>query len=192
MVQFEELPDGWQELDYETGPKRGSEPYTEEFEATWASDDESVLVHANHSVDADGRVTYPVIVEQHISGGGYKTEVQSHAKVGDDRRDAEALAVRFMEEVDAGLHKLRVLGVQDPTASESFENDFIQFFTISDSELPGSMTGDQLIDVINSEEYGSDIDELPDEISRELADEQMIQVDIFPRHTDEVTEIDNE
>jgi hypothetical protein len=181
MVQFEQLPDSWKELGYDTGPSRGSGPYTEEFEATWASEDEQVLIHSHHSVDSDGTVTYPVVVEQHLAGDGFKTEIQSHAKIGDDRREAESLAVQFMEEVDQGLHKLRVLGVQEPD-----QNDFIQFFTLSDSELPGDMTGEQLIHVINSDEYGSDIDDLPDEISRELANDEMIQVDVFPRHKDKV------
>jgi hypothetical protein len=48
------------------------------------------------------------------------------------------------------------------------------------------MTGEQLIEVINSDEYGSDSDDLPDEISRELANDEMIQVDVFPRHKDKV------
>lgn len=187
MVQFEQLPDGWKELGYETGPNRGNGRYTEEFEATWASEDDKILVHSHHSVDSDGRVTFPVLVEQHISGNGFKTEIQSHAKIGEDRREAEEFAVAFMDEVDSGLHKLRVMAVQEPE-----QNEFIQFFTISDSEVPGEMTGDQLVDVINSDDYESEIDDLPDEISRELASDEMIQVDVFPRHKDEVTKTESD
>jgi len=188
MVQFEQLPSNWQELGYDTGPRRGSGPYTEEFEATWASEDDQILIHAHHSVDSSGRVTYPVMVEQHIAGDGFKTEIQSHADIADDRKGAEEYAVDFMNDVNAGKHRLRVLGVQEPD-----ENPFIQFFTISDSELPGELTGDQLIEVVKGDEYGSDIDDLPSEITRELADDQMIQVDVFPRHKDEVTKTeDNE
>lgn len=186
MGQFTELPDGWQEVEYETGPKRGDDPYTEELDATWASNDEEILIHAEQSVDADGRVTYPVVVEQHLRGDGYATEIQSHARVGRDRRDAESLAVEFMEDVNAGLHKLRVLGVQEPA-----QNSFIQFFTISDSEIPGEMTADQLIEVVNAaDDYGNAIDALPDEITREQAEDAMVQVDVYPRHENEVEKID--
>lgn len=185
MVQFTELPDGWREIEYDTGPKRGDAPYTEELEAMWVSEDDKIRMTCRHSVDADGQVTYPVMVEQHVAGNGYKTTIQSHGRVADDRQDAEKKAVEFMEQVNDGEHTLRVLGVEMPD-----EMDFVQFYTLSDSELPEGMTADQLIDAIESNEDGNDIDDLPDEITREFAKEEMVQIDVFPRHESEVEETD--
>jgi len=186
MGQFTELPDGWTELKYDTGPKRGDGPYTEEFEATWASEDDEIVVLSRHSVDADGTVTYPITVEQRIEKDGLGAEIQTHARVAEDRQNAEKLAVKFMEEVNSGQHKLRVMGVEVPD-----EMDFIQFYTISDSEIPGEMTAEQLIDLIDSEQEPNDISDLPDEVSREVAEDQMIQVDVFPRHKSEVEGFDD-
>jgi hypothetical protein len=153
----------------------------EELEAMWVPADAEIRVSCRHSVDADGQVTYPIMVEQHVEYDGLGAVFQTHARVADNRKEAEAIAVEFMEEVNNGKHTLRVLGVQVPD-----DMDFVQFFTISDSELPGELTGDQLIEVIDSNEYENDIDDLPDEISRELAGDEMIQVDVFPRHKSEV------
>ena len=174
-MQFETLPDGWNELEYETGPQYDG-PYTEELTAKWASDDDHIIIYAEQSVDMDGTITYPVIIEQHIEYDGFQTAIQSHARIGSDRREAESYATEFMQEVNDGEHTLRVLGIDVPE-----DNDFIQFFTMSDSELPGSMTGDQLIELIGTEQYENEIDDLPDEVSRELAAEELIQVDVFPR-----------
>lgn len=113
-MQYESLPDGWYEVEYETGPKRGDGPYTQELDAVWASRDDEILLFATQSVSATGEVSYPVSVEQHISKDGLTTEIQSHTKVAEDLQDAEALAVAFMQEVNAGQHKLRVLDVTVP------------------------------------------------------------------------------
>lgn len=181
MVQYQELPDGWRETEYSMGPSRASGPYKEELEAMWVPEDVQIRVSCRHSVDADGKVTYPIMVEQHVEYDGLSAVFQTHSRVADNRKEAEEMAVEFMKEVNDGKHTLRVLGVQVPD-----DMDFVQFFTISDSELPGELTGDQLIEVIDSDEYGNDIDDLPDEISRELAGDEMIQVDVFPRHKSEV------
>lgn len=180
MVQFTELPDGWSEFEYETGPRRGDGPYTEELAATWASKDETIMVRAQHTVDANGVVTYPVMVEQQVSEDGLSTILQTHARTAEDRRGAEELAAEFMSEVNEGEHKLRVLGVQVPD-----RNDFVQFFTISDSQLPGEMTAEQLVEVVGSDDPDG-IHNLPDEVTDEMDDEQMIQVDVFPRHKSDV------
>lgn len=187
MVQFTELPDGWSEVEYDVGPQRGDNPYTEELDAMWVSEDDEIRVSCKQSVDANGEVSYPLMVDQHVSGDGYKTTIQSHGRVASDRKDAEQKAVAFMAEVNSGEHKLRVLGVDMPD-----EMDFVQFYTLSDSELPEGMTADQLIDVIDSGDEANDIDDLPDEITREFAKEEMVQVDVFPRHKSEVEQTDEQ
>jgi len=180
-MEFTELPDRWHEMEYETGPSRGDGPYLEELTATWVSEDEHIIVQATQSVDANGTVTYPVTVEQHVEEDGLATKVQTHARIAEDRKGCEELAVEFMSEVNEGQHKLRVLGVQVPE-----QNDFVQFYTISDSQVPGDMTASQLIGSVRSDKYEDDIDELPEEIEREMADDEMIQVDVFPRHKSDV------
>lgn len=186
-MQFESLPDGWYEVEYETGPKRGDGPYSQELDAVWAAADDEILLFATQSVSATGEVSYPINVEQHISKNGLSTEIQSHTQVADDVRDAEQLAFAFMEEVNAGLHKLRVMDVTVPD-----EMDFVQFYTISDSELPEGMTGDQIIEIVENTDGRNEISGLPDKIDEQVADEQFIQVDVFPKHYTEVDGLDND
>ena len=177
-MQFADVPDGWNERGYETGPQRGDGPYTNEFEGTWVDDDDQMVIHAHHSTDSRGDVTYPIFVEQQIGSDeyGFTTIVNSHSRLADDLKECEEAVVEFMEEEQNGKHRLHTLDVVEPE-----ENDFIQFFCLSDSELPEGMTGEQLVEVLDADtETG--INDLPDHISRELASDEMIQVDIFPRH----------
>lgn len=184
MAEFVTIPENWEEIEYDIGPSRGDGPHMEQFEAMWVSTDDEIRVSSRHSVDANGAVTYPIMVEQRLQKDGLRSVFQTHARVADDRQEAEQMAVSFMETVDAGQHRLRILAVDQPD-----DSDFVQFYTISDSELPGSMTGEQIVDIIDSEDSANDIGDLPDDVTRELAEDEMIQVDIFPRHEDEVHEV---
>lgn len=185
MPQYVDLPDGWKESNYETGPKRGDEPYTEELDAMWLSPDEACVVDATESVDVNGVVSYPVTVVQHLVGERYAIDIQTHARLADDRKEAEQIAVEFMTAVNNGQHQYRLLGVHEPE-----DSDFLQFFTISDSELPGKMEARQLIDLLERVENDeNNIDGLPDDVPDDLPD---VQVDIFPRHREEVRVIDGD
>lgn len=174
-MDFHDLPDGWEERGFETGPQRGDGPYTEEFEATWVDEDDEMVIHAHHSVDSRGEVTYPIFAEQHIGNDEYETVVQTHNRLAEDRTECEEAVVEFMKESNAGKHRLRTMGVEVPE-----ENDFVQFYCISDSELPEGMDGEQLIDVLDTD-TDSEIDDLPDHVTRELASDEMVQIDVYPR-----------
>lgn len=185
MVQFTELPENWKEAQYETGPSRGNGPYMEELDAMWVSEDDHIRVSSRHSIDENGDVKYPIIIEQHVEENGLSTIIQTHARIGDDRQDAEKQAVDFMKQVNDGEHKLRVLAADVPD-----EMNFVQFYTISDSQLPGEITAEQLVDVIKDAGDGNEISGLPEEITRDVAEDEMVQIDVFPRHIEDVDGIE--
>lgn len=180
-MQFESMPDGWTEITYEVGPSRGDQPYTEELNATWVSEDEHLYIRTKASVDSTDGVTYPIRVEQELSVEHLSTFVQTDATVGSDRRNAEELVVEFMESIDRSDYDIRAIGASGPN-----ENGFIEFFTIYNSELPGDMTALQLIETIEQDSSPEQIDGLPDDIEPSLADEELIQIDVFPRYKDTV------
>lgn len=189
-MNFETIPsDNWTEIEYETGPKRADGPFTEEFEGKWASNDKHIIIQSRHTVSSDGKVSYPVMVVQEIGDDELSTRITTHARIADDRKGVEEIVVEFMKDVDDGKHEVRTLGVEVPD-----DNDFVQFYTISNSEVPGDMTADEFVDIIESgkDEYGNDIGDLSDSIDRETAEDHMIQVDIFPRLKEEVDGFDDE
>lgn len=188
MTEFIDLPDGWDEVIYEVGPSRGTGPYVEEFDAVWASEDEEILVLCRHTVDPDGTVTYPMTVEQMVEAGGYRTEIQTHSRIADNRKEAEELAVDFMDEVADGEHRYHVMDIDEVP-----EKSVVRFFTICDSSVPGDVTADEVIEIVTNDEFEDvDEDEVPDEIYDEVDPEQMIQVDIFPRHMDQIETVDEQ
>lgn len=181
-MQFESVPDGWAEIEYDVGPSRSSAPYTEELSAMWTSNDDHIAIRCRSSVNATGDVSYPIRVQQVLEVETLSTMVQTDATVASDRQDAESKATEFMAEIDRSKYDLRAIAAVGPD-----ENNFIQFFAIYNSELPGEMTGDQLVELIDSgDASGNQIADLPDEIGSELADSEMIQIEVFPRYKDDV------
>jgi len=175
MTEYGSVPDEWDEVEYELDEDDGS------YRAMWTYDDEQMTIRAKRT-DDDGTEQYPVVVEQTIeSEAGHRATVQSHARVEDSRRDAELMATEFMHEVADGLHVLRLIGVRSG-------NGFYQFVCLSDSELPGSMTGDQLADAVdematNPDPTSNDIDPLPDDVESiaGAGDGGPITIDVFTR-----------
>lgn len=179
MTEFTKLPDGWKEVKYDVGESLSGEDHTEEIDAIWASEDDRIVVMASNSIDEDGTVTFPVVVEQTIDPDDAPvTTVQSHAIVEDNRKMAERMSVEFMHEVNDGLHRLRTMGVEET-------EKFYEYYCISDSELPGSMTGDQLIESVDGGSYEDEIEDLPEDFDPGT-DTPTIQIDVFPRRKDEV------
>jgi hypothetical protein len=170
MAEYASIPDGWQELTYETD---------DQFEAHWVHSDEQIGVGVTQSTDADGTETYPVVVEQHVEHEQLATTIQSHALVAESRPEAERMAAEFMHEVDDGQHVLRVLDVEQ-------WQEFYQFYCIADSELPGDVTADELIEAVDNEEYDDSIDDLPNDFDPTGETEQTVTVDVFPRHQAEI------
>lgn len=54
------------------------------------------------------------------------------------------------------------------------------------------MTGDQVIDIVENTAGDNEISGLPDEVDEQVADEQFIQVDVFPKHYTEVAGLNND
>jgi len=179
-MDFETLPDGWDELTYDTGPDRGSGPYTEELDALWVHESEQVRLTASHSTDATG-LFYSLIVEQICEDPETEitAEIVSHSRVAEDRREVESQAVTFMQEMNDGKHRLRVLDVQIPD-----DHDFVQWYTICDSELPETLTAAELIEAIDTDGTDHDVSQL-EAVQDELPDDQHIQVDVYPTLKDE-------
>jgi len=181
-MQFESVPDGWAEIEYDVGPSRSDEPYTEELSAMWTSDDEHIAIRCRSSVSATGEVSYPIRVQQVLEAGSLSTMVQTDATVASDRQDAESKAREFMASIDRSKYDLRAIAAVGPD-----ENNFIQFFAIYNSELPGDMTGEQLVELIDANDAsGNQIADLPDDVDQELADSEMIQIEVFPRYKEDV------
>jgi hypothetical protein len=175
MAEHMALPDGWSELTYEAN---------DVFDAVWAHEDEEIMVTATMADDIDG-ITYSVVVEQTIEYENMKTTVESHALVAESQKEAERMAAEFMHEVNDGHHALRVMGVDE-------WKEFYQFYCISDSEVPGEMTADELIESIDNEAYDDDIDDLPDDYDPDEDADHVVTVDVFPRHQTEIEDINDD
>lgn len=176
-------PDGWKQIRFELSePVEGE--LAEPFDAVWTTDDESVVVFAESMIeDGQREPVYSIIVEQRVEKDGYAAEIQSHSRVEQTPERAVQSAFDFMKEFNAGQHKLRVLGVEQ-------WREYVQFYCMSDSELPNGLTGDTVIDAVDNEEFDSDIEDLPDE-PEQYAD-HMITVDVYPRHESEVIDLEEE
>lgn len=172
-MQHSTLPDGWEEARYDTNG--------DEYDATWARSDGQVVVSSHSTRDSSGERIYPIVVEQHLHDDetGLSTEVQSHSKTATSVDDAESMATNFMQDVNDGEHILHLMGVEE-------WRDFYHFYCISNSEIPGNITADELIEAIDNEEYDDDIDDL-EQFGPDEAGEQTIQVDVFPRTKAEIT-----
>lgn len=177
MAEYMSVPDGWREVTYDVTE--------DDFDANWVYEDAKVMVTATVSQDADGSVTFPVVVEQRIEKDGLETDIQSHALIADTRKEAERMAAEFMHEVNEGHHVLRVMGVEE-------WKEFYQFYCVSDSEIPGELTADELIAAIDNEEYDDSIDDLPNDFEPDLDAEHTVTVDVFPRHKAELETDDDD
>lgn len=184
MSEFAVIPDGWDEVSYDVGESLSNSDHTEEFDAVWASTDEKISLHVQHTRDEDGTIMYPVVVEQTLDHEDEPTvTVQSHARVEHDRKSAERVAVEFMHEVNDGLHRLTPIGVEET-------DEFYEYYCLSDSEIPGDISAEQLIDAIDDEQYDDDIEELPENFDPTAGD-PAIQIDVFPRHKNEIENDDD-
>jgi len=180
MVSFEELPRGWFEH-YETGPRRGSGPYTEELDAVWYRDEDQLWIEAEHHVDQNGNVSYIMTVYQKIEANGLATEIETNRRIAKDRRDLEEQAVEFMREIDCGQHTVHAFSAEVPD-----ENPFVQFYTVSDSQIMGSDTADESVVDTITDESSTMIESVSNDVVDSVPDEQKVRIDVIPRHRSRV------
>lgn len=164
--------DGWQVLTDERDPLR----------VTVASADETVLIMIG---DYDGEGGgYTASVEQHIQCEGYETAIQTQTIVSESLHEFVDEVRTFMSEVNDGRHILHPIGVEQ-------WKEFYQFYCISDSEVPDEMEAEELVELIQNEseqdDHDPDIDAIDD---IDPTAENVLTVDVFPRHQTEVQEID--
>jgi len=158
------VPESWQELTF--GVENGKRS------AQWAHDTEPVLITADPDTDDNFPGSYNLIVEQLVGDDEYEASVTTHASVLDTWDGVESEAIEIMEMVDSGNHVLRLL------KTDTYR-DFVRFFCISDDELPGEVTADELIDALEDNPYESDVD---GQIDYEDAD---VVVDVYTRPKDD-------
>lgn len=164
-----DVPDGWIEKEWIVGD---ADQY-DEVSGEWVSDDEEIEITARHEVSEGGHVSYPIIVNQKVGNDEYETWVETHSTSASNAERARDAAIEFMREVNDGQHKIRLLSCET-------WREYVQFYTISDSDLPDDLTADMLIESINSDDFDSDID--MDEADAEDLD---VTVDIYLRHESE-------
>lgn len=169
MADLVEIPEGWSEVKYET---------SDGYRALWACNDEPIAIDVEANVQ--GRdIGYTAVVYQQLEHEGLSTEIQSHARMADNRQEIEELVVEFMHEVNDGQHILRVL-------DHELWEEFVQFYCINEDAMPGEITAAELIEGLDNDQFDNQIDDVPDDVDpREYADEIMT-IDVFPRHKTEV------
>lgn len=173
-----DLPDGWEQVERDVGRRCGPKEDHREYEAAWKSEDHKVVIEASCSQD-DTTPRYPVVADQWITHDGIGTDIQIAAEFTGTFREAEDRAVELMEEINDGQHLHHVLGMQ-----EWREN--YQFYCISNNEIPGDLTADDLIDDLEDEEFdGEDVERMEEEA------DVTVEVSIFPRHQQQITHIND-
>lgn len=170
MPDFADLPDGWDEVTYETG---------DTYHAIWASTDEHVAIDASRIDDGANGTYYTAVAYQYITDDGMEAEVQTHARTTERREQIEQLSAQYMREVNDGQHVLRVVGHEE-------WKEFIQFYCVSSDEIPESIDSDEVIDGIRNDQYDDTIEELPDDVDRKQLADETITVEVFPRHKTEI------
>jgi hypothetical protein len=164
-------PPDWNRMQFETDP----------FEAKWKSPDGKVIVSARyeeHGDDPEMQSSYPVVVEQYVESDPYWTTIQTDVDLLASREEALDYASDLMTEIGSDDGRLRVLGHE-----EWREN--VNFYCINDSELPGDLTADQLIDAVDQEA-------MAESDSNDDVSQVDVQVDVYPRHESVVGRIDDE
>lgn len=160
---------GWTERDFKNDP----------FRAVYVNEDVDVTVLVSEK-GSGSETEFPVIAEQRLESGDLSTSVTSHSRTHQSKEDAMESVLEFIEDIESGNNKLHVL-------DHDIWREWVQFYTISDSELPESMTADELIDAISGDEdeIVTDVSSV-DESKLAQAEELTVTIDVYPRHTSEV------
>lgn len=176
----DEIPDGWTEEEWTVAEADGYH----EVSGKWVNDDRSVVITTRHSVSEQGHVSYPVTVEQAIESGTYRTSLEVHEDQASNGPRARKKAIEMMQEIEDGRHLVYPLG-------HEVWREYVQFYVIHDDEVPGSLTAEDLIEAIDTEQTEDAVDVDYDDIDESDVDE-IVTVDIYPRHTSLVETTDDE
>lgn len=135
----------------------------------WLNDDLAMIV----SVSDISCSEYLVLVEQYLSGNGWTSRVSTHGASFTDMADAESRAHDWMHEASEGQHVLECLCAVE-------HEDAIDFICHYRDELPDSISREELTAFVRASLYDDDADDLEQEAD-DLAGDDHIQIDIFPR-----------
>lgn len=171
MAQYINIPGEWTEEVYKTG----------DYRAIFSNNVDEIAVDIKSNTQGS-QVGFNMTVYQRIEYDDVEAKIRSHARTASSRKEAEKYAKEFMEEVNEGKHVLHCIGY------EIYE-EFVQFYTINDSELPANISSEKFISGLDNEEYGNKITDIGDNFNPEEYD-NAIYVDVFPRHISEVEGID--